>query len=74
VFLGPGLRRDDSVAEDRIVKSLGSLAIAILVGVIVLWLLVKLVFLTFKLIGLAIAVAVVAAVFFGVRKLIEGPR
>jgi hypothetical protein len=55
-------------------KDLGSLAVAILVGVVVLWLLVKLVFFTFKLIGLAIAVAVVAAVFFGVRKMIEGPR
>jgi high-affinity Fe2+/Pb2+ permease len=55
-------------------KSLGSLAIAVLVGILVLWLMVKLVFLTFKLIGLAIAVAVVAAVFFGVRKMIEGPR
>jgi hypothetical protein len=55
-------------------KDLGSLAVAILVGIVVLWLLVKLVFFTFKLIGLAIAVAVVAAVFFGVRKLIEGPR
>ncbi|MEA3039408.1 MAG: hypothetical protein QOE79_1921 [Sphingomonadales bacterium] len=55
-------------------KDLGSLAVAILVGIVVLWLLVKLVFFTFKLIGLAIAVAVIAAVFFGVRKLIEGPR
>ena len=55
-------------------KDLGSLAVAILVGLVVLWLLVKLVFFTFQLIGLAIAVAVVAAVFFGVRKLIEGPR
>jgi len=55
-------------------KSLGSLAVAVLVGILVLWVLVKLVFLTFKLIGIAIAVAVVAAVFFGVRKMIEGPR
>ena len=55
-------------------KDLGSLAVAILVGLVVLWLLVKLVFFTFKLIGLAIAVAVVAAVVFGVRKIIEGPR
>jgi hypothetical protein len=55
-------------------KALGSLAISILVGIVVLWLLVKLVFFTFKLIGLAIAVAVAAAVFFGVRKMIQGPR
>jgi hypothetical protein len=55
-------------------KALGSLAISIIVGLIVLWLLVKLVFFGFKLIGLAIAVAVVAAVFFGVRKMIDGPR
>jgi hypothetical protein len=55
-------------------KTLGSLAVALLVGIVVLWVLVKLVFFTFKLVGLAIAVAVVAAVFFGVRKMIEGPR
>ena len=55
-------------------KSLGSAAVSILVGILVLWLLIKLVFFTFKLIGLAIAVAVAAAVFFTVRKMIEGPR
>jgi high-affinity Fe2+/Pb2+ permease len=55
-------------------KSVGSLAASILVGILVLWLLVKLVFLTFKLIGIAIAVAVAAAVFFTVRRMIEGPR
>ena len=55
-------------------KSLGSLAISVLVGIVVLWLLVKLVFFTFKLVGIAIAVAVAALVFFGVRKMIEGPR
>jgi hypothetical protein len=69
--MGPSLRWGDGDAR---MKSLGSLAVAILVGIVVLWVLVKLVFLTFKLIGLAIAVAVVAAVFFGVRHLIEGPR
>jgi hypothetical protein len=55
-------------------KALGSLAISIIVGLIVLWLLVKLVFFAFKLVGLAIAVAVAAAVFFGVRKMLAGPR
>ncbi|HEU0098809.1 MAG TPA: hypothetical protein VFQ67_08530 [Allosphingosinicella sp.] len=55
-------------------KSLGSLAVSVVVGLLVLWLLVKLVFFGFKLIGLAIAAAVVAAVFFGVRKMLEGPR
>jgi hypothetical protein len=55
-------------------KSFGSAAASILVGILVLWVLVKLVFFTFKLIGLAIAVAVAAAVFFTVRKMIEGPR
>ena len=55
-------------------KSLGSLVVSILIGVIVLWVLVKLVFFAFKLIGLAIAVAVAAVVFFAVRKAIEGPR
>jgi hypothetical protein len=67
--MGPSLRWGDGG-----MKSLGSLVIAILAGIVVLWLLVKLVFFTFKLIGLAIAVAVVAAVFFAVRALIEGPR
>jgi hypothetical protein len=55
-------------------KALGSLAVSVMVGIVVLWLLVKLVFFTFKLAGIAIAVAVAAAVFFGVRKMIEGPR
>jgi hypothetical protein len=55
-------------------KSLGSLAVAAVVGLLVLWVLVKLVFFAFKLLGVAIAVAVAAAVFFGVRKAIEGPR
>ena len=55
-------------------KSLGSLAVSVLVGILVLWLLVKLVFFTFKLAGIAIAVAVAAGVFFAVRKKIEGPR
>jgi hypothetical protein len=55
-------------------KSFGSLVVAVLVGIIVLWVLVKLVFFTFHLIQLAIVVAVIAAVFFGVRKLIDGSR
>jgi hypothetical protein len=55
-------------------RSFGSLIVSILVGILVLWLLVKLVFFTFKLIGLAIAVAVVALVFFTIRRMIEGPR
>jgi high-affinity Fe2+/Pb2+ permease len=55
-------------------KSLGSLAIAALIGIVVLWLLVKLVFFTFKLLGIAIAVAVAAVAYFAVRKAIEGPK
>jgi hypothetical protein len=55
-------------------KALGSLAISILVGIVVLWLLVKLVFFTFKLAGIAIAVAVAAGVFFVVRNKLSGPR
>jgi hypothetical protein len=55
-------------------KSLGSAVVSILVGILILWILVKLVFFTFKLIGIAIAVAVAAAAFFAVRKMIEGPR
>jgi hypothetical protein len=55
-------------------KSLGSLAISLIVGLVVLWVLVKLVFFAFKIVGLAIAVAVAAAVFFAARKMLEGPR
>ncbi|HEX8468055.1 MAG TPA: hypothetical protein VF620_09660 [Allosphingosinicella sp.] len=55
-------------------KALGSLAISILVGIVVLWLLVKLVFFTLKLIGVAIAVAVAVVAYFAVRKTIGGPR
>ena len=55
-------------------KSFGSAAASVLIGILVLWVLIKLVFFSFKLIGLAIAVAVAAAVFFSVRKMIEGPR
>jgi high-affinity Fe2+/Pb2+ permease len=55
-------------------KSAGSLAVSILVGILILWILVKLVFFTFKLIGIAIAVAIAAGVFFTVRRMIEGPR
>lgn len=55
-------------------KSFASVAASLLVGILVLWVLVKLVFFTFKLIGIAIAVAVAAAVFFTVRRMIEGRR
>ncbi len=55
-------------------KSFASVAASLHVGILVLWVLVKLVFFTFKLIGIAIAVAVAAAVFFTLRKMIEGPR
>jgi hypothetical protein len=55
-------------------KALGSLLISVIVGIIVLWLLIKLVFFSFKLISLAIVVAVIAGTFFVVRKLIDGPR
>jgi len=55
-------------------KSLGSLLLAILVGIVAIWLLVKLVFVTFKLLGILIGLAIAAAVYFAVRKRLEDPK
>ena len=49
-------------------KSLGSAAIAILVGFVALWLLVKLVFFAFKLVGILIAIALAVAVYVFIEK------
>jgi hypothetical protein len=55
-------------------KGLGSAVIALIVGVVAIWLLVKLVFFAFKLLGVLIGVALAVGVFFVVRRAIEGPR
>jgi hypothetical protein len=51
-------------------KPLGSLLFAILVGVIAIWLFIKLLGLAFKLLGIAIAIALAVGVYFAARKLI----
>ena len=55
-------------------KSLGSLLVSILVGIVVIWLLVKLVFVTFKLLGILIGLGIAVAVYFAVRKRLPEPR
>jgi hypothetical protein len=51
-------------------KSLGSAAIAIIVGLIALWVLVKLVFFAFKLVGVLIAIGLALVVYVVVRNMI----
>ena len=53
-------------------KSLGSAAIAILVGLVALWLLVELVFFAFKLVGVLIAIGLAVAVYLFIEKKVRG--
>jgi hypothetical protein len=55
-------------------KSLGSLLLSIVIGLVVIWLLVKLVFTGLKLVGILIGLGIAVAVYFGARKMIGGPR
>jgi hypothetical protein len=55
-------------------KSLGSLLIAILVGIVAIWLLVKLVFFALKLVGVLIGILLAVAAYFFVERLIRGSR
>jgi ABC-type Fe3+ transport system permease subunit len=55
-------------------KSLGSLLLSIVIGIVVIWLLVKLVFTGLKLVGILIGLGIAVAVYFGARKMIGGPR
>jgi NhaP-type Na+/H+ and K+/H+ antiporter len=55
-------------------KSLGSLLLSILVGIVAIWLLVKLVFVGLKLVGIVVGLAIAAGAYFAIRKTIEGPR
>jgi hypothetical protein len=52
-------------------KALGSAIIAVLVGLVVLWLLVKLVFFTLKLVGILIAIAIAVAVYLVIEKMVR---
>jgi hypothetical protein len=55
-------------------RALGSLLIAIIVGLVAIWLFVKLVFFTLKLVVVLIGVALAVIAFFVVQRLIGGPR
>ena len=55
-------------------KSLGSAAIAILIGLVALWLLVELVFFAFKLIGVVIAIGLAVVVYLVIEKMVRGGR
>ena len=51
-------------------KSLGSLLLSILVGIVAIWLLVKLVFTGLKLVGILIGLAIAVGAYFAVRRMI----
>jgi hypothetical protein len=53
-------------------KALGSLVVAVLVGIFALWLLVKLVFVTLKLVGILLALFIAVIVYFVAERLIRG--
>jgi hypothetical protein len=52
-------------------KSLGSAIVAILVGLVALWILVKLVFFTLKIVGVLIAVVLAVAVYLVIEKMVR---
>ncbi len=52
-------------------KSTGSLIVSILVGIVAIWLALKLLGAALKLVGTAIALALAVGAFFVVRRLIE---
>jgi hypothetical protein len=51
-------------------RSLGSLLVAVLVGIVLIWLVFKLLGLAFKLLGIAIAIALAVGVYFAAQKMI----
>ena len=55
-------------------KSLGSLLLSIVIGIVAIWLLIKLVFTGLKLVGILIGLAIAAGAYFAIRGMIEGPR
>jgi hypothetical protein len=56
-------------------KALGSAIVAILVGLVALWVMVKLVFFTLKLVGVVIAVGIALVVFVVVKNMVlKGSR
>lgn len=59
---------------NRRVRALGSLLIAILVGIVVLWIALELFIGALKLVGVLIAVAAMVAVYFIAEKMIGKGR
>jgi hypothetical protein len=55
-------------------KEIGSLVLAVLVGIVAIWLVFKVLVGALKLIGLLIVIGVVVAIFYAVKGRIEGPR
>ena len=53
-------------------KGIGSLALAILIGIVALWLFVKLLGFALKLVAVLIAVAVAVVAFFLVERMVKG--
>jgi hypothetical protein len=53
-------------------KSLGSLVVAILVGIVAIWLFIKLLGVALKLVGILIGVGLAVAAFLFVERLIKG--
>jgi hypothetical protein len=54
-------------------RSLGSLLLSIVIGIVAIWLLVKLVFVGLKLVGILIGLAIAAGAYFVLRPMLEGP-
>jgi len=55
-------------------KEIGSLVLAVLVGIVAIWLVFKVLVGALKLIGLLVVIGVVVAIFYAVKGRIEGPR
>ena len=55
-------------------RSLGSLLLSIVIGIIVIVLAFKLLGAALKLVGILIGLGVAVAVYFGARKMLEGPK
>jgi hypothetical protein len=52
-------------------KALVSAIVAILIGLLALWLLVKLVFFTLKLVGIVIAIGIAVVVYLFIEKMVR---
>ncbi|HYE29668.1 MAG TPA: hypothetical protein VEA61_15730 [Allosphingosinicella sp.] len=55
-------------------KSIGSLLLSVLIGIVAVWLAVKLLGAALKLVGLLIGLALAVGAYVVLRGMIEGPR